>query len=117
LINVLALIAQFYTALYPIGGPNLNAENFFELYLAGPLLVFLYLVWKVWSWFVRPADRPLFVRLRDIDIYTGMRESQRGISGEDITPDQRRASIQEMQDEKKIHGIGGRLKAIVREVI
>lgn len=74
LITVLALLAQFYTALYPVGGPNLDASTWFQLYLAGPLLVFLYLVWKVYSWFVRPADRPLFVRTRDIDILSGMRD-------------------------------------------
>lgn len=70
-------MAQFYVALYPIGGPNLNASNWFQDYLAGPLLVFLYFVWKVYSWFVQPQDRPLFIRTKDIDIYTGMSEVAR----------------------------------------
>ena len=74
LITVLALLAQFYVALYPVGGGNLDPTTWFQAYLAGPLLVFLYLVWKVYSWFVRPADRPLFVRTRDIDILSGMRD-------------------------------------------
>lgn len=77
LITVLALLAQFYVALYPIGGPNLNADAWFQSYLAGPLLIFLYLVWKVYSWFVRPADRALFIRTKDIDIYSGMSEIAR----------------------------------------
>jgi amino acid transporter len=74
LITVLALLAQFYVALYPVGGPNLVAETWFQSYLAGPLLVFLFLIWKVYSWFYRPADRALYIRTKDIDIYTGMRQ-------------------------------------------
>jgi len=104
LINIIALMAQFYVALYPVGGPNLNADDFFMAYLAGPLLIFLYFCWKVYSWFVRPADRPLFIRTRDIDIYSGMRDTQRTISGIGVPEEQRRASIQEMQDEKKKRG-------------
>ncbi|KAI5212087.1 AAT family amino acid transporter [Aureobasidium subglaciale] len=77
LITVLALLAQFYVALYPIGGPNLNASAWFQSYLAGPLLVFLYFLWKVYSWFKRPADRPIWIKTSDIDIYTGMREIER----------------------------------------
>ncbi|KIV85473.1 hypothetical protein PV11_01165 [Exophiala sideris] len=117
LINVIALMAQFYVALYPIGGPNLNASNFFQLYLAGPLLIFLYLIWKVYSWFARPADRPLFVRTRDIDLYTGMRETQSMISGPGVPEGVRRASIQEMQAERKKGGPLGYLKAVVRNII
>lgn len=82
LISVIALIAQFYVALYPIGGPNLDASTWFQLYLAGPLLVFLYLVWKVYSFFTRPADRPLFVRIKDIDIHTGMRQIDPVMTGD-----------------------------------
>jgi amino acid transporter len=74
LINILCLIAQFYVALYPVGGPNLDPKTFFELYLAGPFLIALYIGWKVYSWFFRPADRPLYVKIKDIDIYTGLRQ-------------------------------------------
>jgi len=117
LINVISLIAQFYVALYPIGGPNLDANTFFQLYLAGPLLIFLYLCWKVYSWFVRPADRPLFIRMKDIDIYTGMREEQRSISGPGVSDEQRRASIIEMQDEKKKRGPKDYIMAAIRNII
>lgn len=111
-INALALIAQFYVALYPVGGPNLDAEGFFELYMAGPFIVVLYLIWKVYSWFKFPAHRPLWIAVKDIDIYTGMREEQRqNISGEGVTEDHRRASIQEIQDEKKPHGVKGYARA------
>ena len=111
-------MAQFYVALYPIGGPYLNANEFFQLYLAGPLLVFLFLCWKIYSWFYRPADRPLFIRTKDIDIYTGMRESQRDmISGIGVSDEQRRASISEMQDEMKKRGPRDYVMAFVRNII
>ena len=89
LINVLALMGQFYVALYPVGGPNLDPETFFKLYLAGPFLIGLYTTWKVYSWFKRPSDRPLYVKIKDIDIYTGMRQDQLVISGADVPEDQR----------------------------
>lgn len=117
LISLLALIAQFYVALYPIGGPNLDTATFFQLYLAGPLFIFLYLVWKVWSWFKRPSDRPLFIALKDIDIYTGMREEQSVISGAHVTDEQRRASIAEMRGEKAKRSPLAYLKAGVRNII
>ena len=77
LICILGLMGQFYVALYPVGGPNLSAKNFFNLYLAGPLLVFLYGVWKAYSWVHFPSHRQLYVKINDIDIYTGMREGHR----------------------------------------
>ncbi|CAK7207988.1 hypothetical protein SEUCBS139899_010822 [Sporothrix eucalyptigena] len=117
LICVLALIAQFYTALYPVGGPYLNASDFFMAYLAGPLLIFLYLLWKVYSWFVMPDHRALYIRTKDIDIYTGMRESQRElISGRGISAEQRRASIAEMQEENKTTGVMGYVKSALSNV-
>lgn len=118
LISLLALMAQFYVALYPVGPSSgyLNAESFFLAYLAGPLLVFLYLVWKIYSWFVRPEDRPLWVAIRDIDVYTGMRETQAEISGPNVPEDQRRSSIQMMQEEKKKHGAMDYVKAGLREL-
>ncbi|KAL1581848.1 hypothetical protein WHR41_09318 [Cladosporium halotolerans] len=116
LINAIALIAQFYVALYPIGGPNLDAATFFQLYLAGPLLVGLFLVWKIWSWFTRPADRPLYIKIKDIDIYSGMRDTQVGISGEGVDPEARRASIEQMQYENKKKGPKDHIMGVVRSV-
>jgi len=117
LINIVALMGQFYVALYPVGGPNLNANNFFQLYLAGPLFIFLYLCWKVYSWFVRPGDRPLFIRLKDIDIYTGMRDTQNMFSGVGVPEEQRRASIVELQDERRKKGVKDHIMAAVRNII
>ena len=110
-------MGQFYVALYPVGGPNLNANDFFELYLAGPLLIFLYLCWKVYSWFFRPADRPLFIKTKDIDIYTGMRDTQSIISGVGVPEEQRRASILEMQEERRKRGPKDHIMAVIRSVI
>jgi yeast amino acid transporter len=118
-INVIALIASFYVSLYPVGGPYLNAENFFINFLAGPLLIFLWAVWKVYSWFYYPSHRALYIRTKDIDIYSGMRESQRElISGQNVSEDQRRASIAEMQDEDKANKtMKGRIVGAVRNII
>ncbi|KAH7087396.1 amino-acid permease [Paraphoma chrysanthemicola] len=115
-INVIALVASFYVALYPVGGPYLSAEGFFEAYMAAPFLVVLYLMWKVYSWFVIPSHRPLWIRTKDIDIYTGMRHDQETISGPGVPEEQRRASIQEIQDEKKIKGVKGYFRAAYQTV-
>ncbi|KAJ9498292.1 hypothetical protein H2202_006443 [Exophiala xenobiotica] len=117
LIAVIALMAQFYVALYPVGGPNLNANTFFQLYLAGPLLIFLFLAWKIYSWRVRPGDRPLFIRLKDIDIYTDMREEQRHVSAAGLSSEQRRASIIEMHGEKKKRGPKDYIMDGIRNII
>ncbi len=117
LINILCLMAQFYVALYPVGGPNLNAQYFFESYLAGPFLIALYLIWKVYSWFYRPADRPLWVPIKNIDIYSGMRDYAAAISGPDVPEEHRRASISEMQAGKKKQGFMGHVKGVIGNVI
>ncbi|KAF2210766.1 hypothetical protein CERZMDRAFT_69341 [Cercospora zeae-maydis SCOH1-5] len=119
LVNVLALVAQFYVALYPVGGTPLTATGFFSAYLAGPFLVGLYVIWKVYSWFVYPSHRRMWVALKDIDIYTGMREEQKNfISGVDVSDADRRASIQEMRsDEKKKKGFMDYAKAGARTII
>lgn len=117
LINVLCLMAQFYVALYPVGGPYLDAELFFQAYLAGPFILALYIAWKVYSWFAYPSHRPFFIRTKNMDIYIGMREGQRTmISGEDVTADQRRASIAELQEENRKKGPKDWAMAVVRSV-
>jgi amino acid transporter len=116
-LNFLCLAAQFYVALWPVGGPNLNANTFFQDYLAGPFLLVLYLGWKGWSWFKHKEHRPLYVKIKDIDIYSGIREGQLElISGSQLTPDQRRESIIEIQEEQKKKGAMGWGMAVVRSV-
>ncbi|KAH8800432.1 amino-acid permease inda1 [Xylogone sp. PMI_703] len=101
LINVLCLIAQFYVALYPVGGPNLDAKTFFELYLAGPFLLGLYIIWKI----------------KDIDIYSGMREQQQAISGVDVSEEQRLAALAELKGEEKKRSPKDYIMAGIKNII
>lgn len=114
-IATLCIIAQFYVALYPVGGPDLDAEGFFKSYLAGPVILFFYVLWKVYAWFFVPEHRPWYIKIKDIDIYSGMREGQRElISGQGVSDEQRRASIAEMQAERGPKGAKGWAKSVVR---
>jgi yeast amino acid transporter len=116
--NFLCLVAQFYTALYAVGGPYLDPTIFFQAYLAGPFLVALYVGWKVYSWFKVPAHRPLYVKIKDIDVYDGMREAQLDmISGPGLSEEQRRASIMEIAEENKKKGPMDYVKATVHAII
>ncbi|RGP80789.1 putative gap1-general amino acid permease [Fusarium longipes] len=66
-LNVLALVATFYSALYSPSGDPPNAESFFMSFLAGPIILVLYLGYKVWS-----RDWKLYVRAIDMDLQTGI---------------------------------------------
>jgi len=115
--NFVCLAAQFYVALWPVGGPNLDPTTFFQAYLAGPFLLVLYLGWKLYSWFYVKEHRPLYVKIVDIDIYSGMREAQLNVSGPGVPDDQRRESIIELQDTiKKPKGAMGWAKSVVQAV-
>lgn len=65
LMNILVLIAQFWTALFPLGEKP-NAEAFFEVYLAFPICLVCYVGYKVWY-------RPPFVKVTEMDLDTGAR--------------------------------------------
>lgn len=80
LLNFLCLAAQFYVALWPIGGSP-DAEAFFSAYIAAPLIIALYAIWKVYSWRKYPTHRQIWVPIKDIDVYEGMREGT--LVGED----------------------------------
>lgn len=97
-LNVICLMAQFYVALFPLGSSP-NAETFFESFLAAPLLIFFYLVWKIYSWFYVPEHRPLYVAIKDMDIYTGMRDDQKDIS--EVDERTRMASITQLELQRK----------------
>ncbi|KAG5367989.1 General amino-acid permease GAP1 [Yarrowia sp. C11] len=66
-LNCLVLVAQFWIALYPIGGEP-NAEAFFAAYLAAPIVIVFWIFWKVWK-------RPPFLKVSDLDIDTGRRDT------------------------------------------
>jgi amino acid transporter len=65
LLNVLCLIAQFYIAVFPINADP-SAEAFFQAYLAAPIVLIFYAVWKIWK-------RSPFMRPSTIDLVSGRR--------------------------------------------
>ncbi|KAH8595999.1 amino acid permease/ SLC12A domain-containing protein, partial [Bisporella sp. PMI_857] len=71
ILNILVLIAQFWTAAFPIGyssqSPKDRAETFFLSYLAFPVVIVFYLPYKIY--FKTP-----FMRSTDMDLVTGRRE-------------------------------------------
>ena len=68
LLNILCLIAQFYVALFPIGGSP-DAKAFFESYLAVPVVIAFFVGYKLWY---RQWD--LGVKISEINIDEGRRE-------------------------------------------
>ncbi|KAJ5247303.1 amino-acid permease [Penicillium chermesinum] len=71
-LNVLVLIAVFYTSVKP-----LDAETFFENYLAVPLIIFFYVFWLVYTMINKDPklERGAWlVKVRDMDILTNMRD-------------------------------------------
>jgi amino acid transporter len=75
LFNVLVLIAQFWTGFSPvvpqgghaITGAKALTENFFEAYLAAPIVLLLYILYKI-------IYKTKVVRCRDMDLQTGIRQ-------------------------------------------
>jgi amino acid transporter len=69
--NCLVLVAQFWVGAWPVGysqkGPAGQANNFFLAYLAAPIVIVFYLGYKFWF-------RTPFMRCKDMDLRTGMRE-------------------------------------------
>ena len=65
ILNVLILGFQFWTALFP--GSKADAENFFSVYLAFPIVLAFYIPYKIYY-------RTPFIRAKDIDLITGVRE-------------------------------------------
>lgn len=65
--NILVLIAQFWTGLFPIGSSKADATSFFQAYLAAPIVIVCFVFYKFW----RPCH---WVKLKDMDLDTGRRE-------------------------------------------
>lgn len=69
--NILILIAQFWTGFAPVGYASMTGgelvENFFEAYLAFPIVVICFIIFKV-------VKKTKFVSIRDIDVTSGRRE-------------------------------------------
>lgn len=70
------LAAQFWVAIDPTGSstysPGQKASNFFEAYLALPVVIAFYGSYKIWF-------RTSFVRIKDIDLTTGRHELESAI--------------------------------------
>ncbi|KAF5020345.1 hypothetical protein F66182_7651 [Fusarium sp. NRRL 66182] len=66
-LNVIALVASFYSALYASNGSPPDAESFFMAYLACPIILALYLGYKVHT-----RDWKLFVKASDMDLQSGI---------------------------------------------
>jgi amino acid transporter len=68
---LLILIAQFWVAISPSGGSadtlGEQVSNFFEAYLAMPVVLLFYSFYKIWY-------RTRWVRVRDVDLQTGRNE-------------------------------------------
>lgn len=61
-----AIVAQFYIAVVPINR-NPNVYNFFMYMWGLPIILFLYIGWKIWK-------KPCFVRASDADLVNGRRD-------------------------------------------
>ncbi|KAI9051826.1 hypothetical protein LZ554_004088 [Drepanopeziza brunnea f. sp. 'monogermtubi'] len=65
---IICLLAQFYSALFPIGGDGVGtAEDFFKAYAAFPLVICFWIVGYIWK-------GKAFLKLSEIDIDTGRRQ-------------------------------------------
>jgi len=67
-LNVICLIATAYNALYPTNTAVPNAEDFFMSYLAAPIVLALYLGYKIVT-----RDWSLWIKLAEMDLKTGIR--------------------------------------------
>jgi len=69
--NCLVLIAQFWTAVWPVGWREMSgseiANGFFQAYLATPVVILFYVVYKVWK-------KTPFMRTHNMDLHTGIRD-------------------------------------------
>lgn len=71
ILNCLVLIAQFWTGFAPIGyaadSADTRVEDFFQAYLACPIVIAFYIGYKTWY-------RTPIVRTHNMDVHTGRRE-------------------------------------------
>lgn len=69
--NILVLIAQFWTGFAPVGYGEMTAgeriENFFQAYLAFPIVALCYIIYKI-------VFKTRFKRAHEIDVTSGKRD-------------------------------------------
>lgn len=68
ILSFLCLIATFYSSLYPTPNAKPDVQTFFQAYLAAPIVLILYLGWKIKS-----RDWRMLVPIHEIDLRTGLR--------------------------------------------
>ncbi|KAK2751054.1 glyceraldehyde-3-phosphate dehydrogenase 1 [Myotisia sp. PD_48] len=70
-INIIVLVAQFWTGFAPIGYGEMShrarVQNWFSAYLAAPIVLTFYISYKFWF-------RTSIVRAKDMDLMTGRRD-------------------------------------------
>lgn len=73
--NILCVVAQFYVAVSPLHG-SANANEFFLNMLALPVVVILFVGWKIYhgTSFVSASEADLVTGRRDLDLATLKRE-------------------------------------------
>ena len=75
ILNVLLLIAQFWTAFAPIGYQHMSAaelvQNFFQAYLAVPIVIACYIPYKI-------CFKTPIIRSHEMDLHHGLRELNLG---------------------------------------
>jgi len=65
-LNCLVLIAQFWVAVWPVGGKP-SARGFFSVYLAVPIVLTFYFPYKIYY-------KTPFIRSMHMDLVSGRRE-------------------------------------------
>lgn len=66
-LNIIVLIAVFYTAITNLDGSLADAQTFFMSYLAVPVVILFYVIGYIWK-------RESWVKISKIDVDTGRRE-------------------------------------------
>ncbi|ORY69980.1 amino-acid permease inda1 [Pseudomassariella vexata] len=67
-LNCLCLVATFYNSLYPSPDAVPDAQTFFKGYMACPIVIVLYLGWKIWT-----RNWALYVKVHEMDLRSGAR--------------------------------------------
>lgn len=83
---ILVIIAQFWVALFPIGGKP-NAADFFMAYLSFPIVLFFYVSHKIWH-----KNWRLYIRAKDIDVDTGRRDTDFDLLKQELAEERKELS-------------------------
>ncbi|SMR52478.1 unnamed protein product [Zymoseptoria tritici ST99CH_3D1] len=118
LLNIVCLIASIYVGVSPITGEPFSfaVKPFFQQILAIPTIFFFYICYKIFVLIKVPEQRPMWVRISKIDVYEGLRERQKEISGPNVPDSQRKSSIVENQ-QRKNYTMAQRFKMVFTDLL